>query len=103
MNIAVRILALAEARSIEATGRRDAEWMNAYLTDLAAAMMGGVSAGFLRLGARLPNGAGDRGKNGPGDDRPAPWPPGPPRRPRQHTVGAAKPASWPTGRRRHGH
>lgn len=114
MNAALRILALAEAGSIEATGRRNPEWMNAYLAQLAAALMGGVSAGYLRLGAPLPVASAFSADEGPGPSR---WPPGPPgpagptgpprRRPRGGNP--ARPAgprswprSWPIGRRRHG-
>ncbi len=103
MNAARRFLALAEAGSIEATGRRDPEWMSAYLAQVAAAMMSGVSAGYLRLGAVVARGGPRRGRNpfrSPGPPRP-PGPPGPPGLPRS-SGRSGPPRSWPTGRRRHG-
>ncbi len=115
MNAAGRILALAEARSIEATGRRNPEWMNAYLARLAAALMGGVGAGYLRLGAPLLVASAFSADEGPGPSRWPPGPPGPAGQPRRRPRGGnpARPAwrpawprswprSWPTGRRRHG-
>ncbi len=112
MSAARRILSLAEARSIKATGRRDPEWMSDYLSQVAAALMGGVSTGFLRINATLAmkggsgfKGSGFKGSGFSGADRgrgegragsSASYRPSARPGPRSD-----RPRSWPTGRRHH--